>query len=101
MNTARIIGQSTTEVVNLTHSQADTIAVTGCRSATAVYTLTSTIRNNKPNIFLELHREERRIKVLNFLLEKCSAYSWMTYLSIQSSSQSAFVRPILDVLRGQ
>jgi len=68
MNTAEIIEQATVEGVTLSLSPAGALTATG--DQTAVDKWLPTIRDNKPDILLELHREQRRIKVLELLGEK-------------------------------
>jgi hypothetical protein len=65
MNTAELIEQVTAEGVILALLPAGTIKATGDQSA--VNRWLPTIRDNKPDILLELHREQRRIKVLELL----------------------------------
>ena len=65
MNTAELIEQVTAAGVILALSPAGTIKATGDQSA--VNRWLPTIRDNKPDILLELHREQRRIKVLELL----------------------------------
>lgn len=68
MNTAKLIEQVTAEGVILALLSAGTIKATGDQSA--VNRWLPTIRDNKPDILLELRREQRRIKVLKLLGEK-------------------------------
>jgi hypothetical protein len=65
MNPTEIIEQATVEGVILALSPAGTITATGDQSA--VDRWLPTIRNNKPSILCELHRERRRTKVLAML----------------------------------
>ena len=65
MNPAEIIEQATVEGVTLALTTAGTITATGDQSA--VDRWLPTIRDNKPSILSELHRERRRTKVLALL----------------------------------
>ena len=65
MNTAELIEQVTVEGVILALSPTGTIIATGDQSA--VNKWLPTIRDNKPDILLELHRERRCAKVLAML----------------------------------
>jgi len=65
MTPVEIIEQATVEGVILALSSVGTITATGDQSA--VDRWLPTIRDNKPSILCELHRERRRTKVLAIL----------------------------------
>ena len=65
MSPAEILERATVEGVSVALSSMDTIRVTGDQSA--VDRWLPTIRDNKPSILRELHRELRREKVLALL----------------------------------
>lgn len=65
MTPVEIIEQATVEGVILALSSVGTLTATGAQSA--VDRWLPTIRDNKPSILCELHRERRRTKVLAML----------------------------------